>query len=325
MTKNPKFSIIIPVKEINDYIQDFIPINLNQSYKNFEIIILPNQNPENNPFKDKRVKIIPSGNVGPAEKRDLGVKKSAGEIIAFIDDDAYPEKDWLKNSLKFFQNPEIAAVGGPNLTPKESNFFQKVSGEVLASYLVSGPVNFRYKPGKEHVCDDLPSCNFLVRKSIFKKIKGFDTSFWPGEDTKLCLDIINQGKKIIYTPELLVYHHRRPTLKGYLKQIFTYAKHRGFFAKRYPKSSLKLSYMIPSLFVLGLVFGFFLALSNSFIALIYNSVLLFYFALVFLVSLTTKKISYILPFMAISFLTHITYGLGILKGLLMSNLKSKYR
>jgi len=325
MTK-PKFSIIIPVKEINDYIGKFIPINLKQTYKNFEIIILPNKKPKREiNFNDKRVRIIPSGNVGPAEKRDLGVKKSKGEIIAFIDDDAYPEKDWLNNSLPYFENLEIGAIGGPNLTPKESNFFQKVSGEVLSSYLVSGPVDFRYKPRAERETDDLPSCNFLVRKSIFNKIHGFDTSFWPGEDTKLCLDIINQGKKIIYTPKLLVYHHRRPTLNAYLKQIFTYAKHRGFFAKKYPKSSLKLSYMVPSLFVLGLFFGFFLTLSNQFLALIYNSVILFYFVLLFIFSLSTKKISHALPFIAISFLTHIAYGLGVLRGLFMLNLKSKYR
>jgi GT2 family glycosyltransferase len=322
-----KFSIIIPVKEINDYIRNFIPINLKQSYRDFEIIILPNEIPKDKKdnFKDKRVKIIPSGNIGPAEKRDLGVKKSKGEIIAFIDDDAYPEKDWLKNSLKFFQNPDVAAVGGPNLTPKESNFFQKVSGEVLASYLVSGPVNFRYKPGKEHECDDLPSCNFLVRKSMFNKIKGFDTSFWPGEDTKLCLDIINQGKKIIYTPKLLVYHHRRDNLKGYINQISTYAKHRGFFAKRYPKNSLKLSYAVPSLFVIGLIAGFFVSLFSSIIATIYNSVLLLYFLILFLFSLKTRKLNYILAFIAISFITHISYGLGFINGLFMKELKSKYR
>ncbi|MFQ6136538.1 MAG: glycosyltransferase [Candidatus Hydrothermarchaeales archaeon] len=55
----------------------------------------------------------------------MGIENSAGELLAFIDSDAYPRKDWLKNAVKYFSNPEIAAVGGPGLTPEEDNTLQK--------------------------------------------------------------------------------------------------------------------------------------------------------------------------------------------------------
>ena len=57
--------------------------------------------------------MIPTGKVRPAEKRDRGVRESNGEIVAIIDDDAYPESDWLTNAVRHFENPDIAAVGGP--------------------------------------------------------------------------------------------------------------------------------------------------------------------------------------------------------------------
>ena len=149
-----KFSIIIPVRELNDFIRRFVPIILQQSFQDFEIIILPN---EDSGEKFKKTHIIPSGNVGPAQKRDLGVRSSKGEIIAFIDDDAYPETHWLEKTLHHFADSEIGAVGGPNMTPPESNFFQHLSGDVLASPLVSGPFNYRYKKGRLISCEDLPS------------------------------------------------------------------------------------------------------------------------------------------------------------------------
>ena len=317
-----KISIIIPVKEINDYIRKFVPIILRQSFQNFEIIILPNQKSTE---KFKKTRIIPSGNVGPAQKRDLGVSKARGEIIAFIDDDAYPEKDWLKKALLDFSDKEVGMVGGPNLTPKESNFFQHLSGAVLASWIVSGPVYYRYIKSKKRYCDDLPSCNLLIRKKVFLKVRGFDTSFWPGEDTKLCFDVIKNGMKIVYNPEVAVYHHRRPDLKSYLKQIFTYSKYRGFFAKKYPETSLKLSYFIPSIFVLGIMSGLILSFFNLTFKTAYLSLLIIYFLILFLNSLKTKRLSFILPFILTAFLTHLFYGFGFLTGLLKKELRSRYR
>lgn len=73
---------------------------LEQTYKNFEVIILPdsfsNEEIDLEIFKDKRIKIIETGNIPPALKRAKGVEISKGEILAFLDDDTYPEKIGLK-------------------------------------------------------------------------------------------------------------------------------------------------------------------------------------------------------------------------------------
>ena len=96
--------------------------------------------------------------------------------------------------------------------------------------------------------DDYPSCNLFVRKDILDKIGGYRTDFWPGEDTLLCKDIIDNWKRIIYDPWVVVYHHRRPLFLPHLRQLGRYAFHRGYFCKRFPSNSLHLSYFIPTFF-----------------------------------------------------------------------------
>ncbi len=317
-----RFSIIIPVKEINDYIREFIPIILEQSFKDFEIIILPN---EKSGEKFKKTKIVPTGNVGPAEKRDIGAKIARGDILAFIDDDAYPEKNWLKNADVHFKTVEVAGLGGPQLTPQKSNYFQKLSGEVLSSFIVSGTEAHRYKISGKKECYDLPSCNLFIRKKDFENIGGFDTGFWPGEDTKLCLDIKKSGWKMLYTPDVVVHHHRRKDLRGYIKQIFEYASHRGYFVKKYPETSRKISYFVPSLFVFGLVIGLFLSLFNYYLFTVYSSILMIYFLLIFIAGIKSSKGVFIFDFVTLAFITHLIYGIGFLKGMFKKEIVNKYR
>ena len=245
-------SIIIPVVEINDYIRESVPEILKLDNQNFEIIIFPDKDTEET---FPKTRIIPTGKMGPAEKRDLAIKYAKGEILAFLDDDAYPQKDWLDKALRHFSGEEVAAVGGPAITPNDDTLFQKVSGAVFLS-AISGGNPDRYWPGKStKEVDDWPSVNLLVRKDLFSELGGFDSEYWPGEDTKLCLDIVKRGEKIIYDPEVLVYHHRRSGLGRHLRQIGSYGLHRGFFAKKYPETSLKFKYFIPTIWVLFLVLG----------------------------------------------------------------------
>ncbi|MBI4743240.1 MAG: hypothetical protein HY776_00140 [Actinobacteria bacterium] len=123
----------------------------------------------------------------------------------------------------------------------------------------------------------------IVRKSVLEQLGGFDTKFWPGEDTKLCLEITKKlNKKIIYSPDVLVYHHRRPLFTSHLKQVWSYALHRGYFVKRFPETSLRLTYFIPSIFVFGLMFGLIFALFNPIFRSIYLFGLSFYLICVFL-------------------------------------------
>ena len=313
-------SIIVAVKGDNPNLRECIEHCLKLDYPDFEILVLPD-NQINSYYPKTRV--IPTGELTPPQKRDMALDAARGEILAFLDDDAYPLNDWLNKAVKHFANPEIAAVGGPAVTPDSDSMRQKASGLVYGSLLVSGPYVYRYLPGKERLVDDFPSCNFLVRKSVMQEIGGFDTKFWPGEDTFLCLKIIKDlRKKIIYDPAVLAFHHRRSLFGGHLKQIANYAMHRGYFVKRFPKNSFKPAYFLPSVLVLGLTAGLTFSFIYPPLKAPYLSGLVFYLAIVFIFSIRIDFRLTFLVFWGIIF-SHLTYGLYFIRGLMSRKLKEE--
>ncbi len=310
-------SIIIPVKKINDYIHESIQHILSLDYEEYEILIFPDvESKENFP----KTTIITTGEIGPAEKRDLALRYAKGEILAFLDDDAYPRKDWLTNAVRHFKDPDIAAVGGPAVTPQNNNIWQKASGAVYSSWIASGGYGYRYVPTKPMEVDDFPTVNLLVRRDIFEKIGGFDSHYWPGEDTKFCLDITKKyRKKIIYDPEVLVYHYRRPLFMAHLKQISRYALHRGYFSRILPETSRRIGYFIPSLFLIGIVMGLPLSVMFTPAMPIYVGTLSLYTLLLVLTALmaciNTRNIAVGILTIPGIFFTHLTYGYFFIKGL----------
>lgn len=333
--RKPVFSVIIPVRTITTYIREAVDYLKKQSEKRFEIIIVTDKK-ERYPG----AKIVSSREPTPAYKRNLGAKIANGEILAFLDDDSYPSKDWLKNASKIFQSPiknqqlTVSGVCGPTLTPPNDNIYQKASGWVLASGLGSGGAGvYRNRVMPRREVDDFPSVNLLIRKADFEKVGGFDIKHWPGEDTKLCLDLTKKlGKRIIYDPGVLVYHHRRPVLVPHLKQISRYALRRGYFAKKFPETSLRVGYLLPSFFAYGLVLGGFLSLAFPIIYPIYYLIFSIY-CLLLLISglevlfkeknvLGVKKFYLAVLVMVSIFATHLVYGLLFPFGFFQKELKT---
>ena len=246
-----KVTIVIPLKADNAYIRETLARLKEIDYPDYEILVLPDA-----PYSwGDSAQVIPTGAVGPAAKRDTALEHARGEIVAFLDDDTFPAHDWLKNASKYFADARVAAIGGPAVTPATDSLLQQASGGVYTSLLGGGNYAYRYLPKQTKEVDDYPTCNLLVRRSVMQQLGGFDTTFWPGEDTKLCLDIVKLGMKIVYAPDVVVYHHRRPLFGGHLKQVRSYALHRGYFVKRFPETSLRPSYFLPTLLVAGLLVG----------------------------------------------------------------------
>ena len=316
-SKYPFVSIIVVAKGVSGYLAECIESCLALDYSEFEIIFLPDKEERLN---YKNVSVVPTGETGPAMKRNMGVKEAKGEIVAFIDDDVFPAKRWLKNAIRNFIDPEVAAVGGPAVTPDKDDVMQKASGLVYSSPLVSGEYTYRYIKGARKEVEDFPSCNLIVRKNIFERLGGFNTKFWPGEDTVLCLEITGKIKnKIIYEPEALVYHHRRRLFKEHLKQVTSYAKHRGYFVKRFPETSKKFSYFVPSIFTTGVIIGGIVSVFSPFIRIIYITILALYLLLAIEETIRFRSLL-IMPGIM---LTHLAYGVFFIKGLLSGKLEEE--
>jgi len=249
---DPLVSIVIACPKPSWMLEECLAAIKEQSYEKWECIVLPDEEVEGQRSEVKggeKIRYIATGKVRPAEKRNLGIKAAKGEIVAFIDDDAYPDTHWLEYAIKYFGDADIGGVGGPGVTPPGDKWMAHLGGRVYDNWLVSGNYHYRYRAGGVRMdVEDYPSCNLFVRRDLLEKIGGYRTDFWPGEDTLLCKDIIDNWKRIIYDPWVIVYHHRRPLFGAHLRQLGRYGFHRGYFCKRFPSNSLRLSYFIPTLF-----------------------------------------------------------------------------
>ena len=300
-----------------------------QTYRNFEVIVLPDAAIKDLPSRPG-LRQIATGKVRPAEKRNMGIDAAKGDIVAFIDDDAYPEQHWLENAVKYFGDPEIGAVGGPGVTPPGDSFLAKIGGRVYENFFVSGSYRYRYVGGRVlRDVDDYPSCNLLVRMDLLRSFGGYRTDFWPGEDTLLCRSIVCEEKKrIVYDPWTVVYHHRRPLFAPHLRQLGRYGFHRGYFVKRFPENSLHLAYFVPSAFAL---YTFLLAMvvasvpfwplsDNKDVVLavaalwLFAAPMVFYLLLTGLSSFAWNPVRWLLTWLGV-FLSHVWYGIRFMQGL----------
>jgi GT2 family glycosyltransferase len=314
-------SIIIPFQKVTAYLHETLQHIAALEGQSFEVILLPDQKLNSSEINTYHfeTQILPTGAVSPAIKRDIGAKHSNGEFLAFIDDDAYPSADWLSKVIDLFDDDTVTAVGGPQITPDSNSFWQQVSGAIFLSCL-NGRVVWRYWPAtKGFDVDDWPSVNLVVRKKDFFSVGGFDSAYWPGEDTKLCHDLIGARKnnRIVYEPAARVFHHRRAGIGKHLKQIGNYGLHRGFFAKKFPKTSFKPVYFAPSCFFTFALFGWLSLYSYPLSNLFYVGWILYGLAIIastWSIYHKIKKISVAtatIPFMIV---THFWYGARFLQG-----------
>jgi cellulose synthase/poly-beta-1,6-N-acetylglucosamine synthase-like glycosyltransferase len=317
MSSKPLVSIIIPCKEVDDYTQECVEHCMRLDYPNFEIILLPD-------YSDKPIDgvvIIATEPVSPGVKRNIGVKNSIGEFCAFIDNDAYPRSDWLTSALKYFKDTEVGGVGGPGLTPEADGFMQKAGGYVLSSFMV-GNLSSRYKTKSCFESDDIHSCNFIARKTVIEAAGGWNEKYWPGEDTLMCLAIKKLGKKLIESSDVVVYHHRRSLFKPHLRQVSRFGEHRGFFAKKFPENSAKLTYFFPSLLVFSLLLGVALSLFFPFfVYIVLLGIVVYLVSSLIAAAMQVRNAKLLFSVWLGIIVTHIIYGSFFLSGLIKRDLK----
>ena len=199
-------------------------------YPAFEVIVVddgssPPLAPLVEPFG---VRLIRTPNHGLSAARNVGMTAARGDIVAYIDDDAYPDVDWLKYLACTFQAGPYVAVGGPNLPPPTSNAF----AECVAN-APGGPVHVLVTDTEaEHI----PGCNMAFRKSALEAVGGFDSQFRSaGDDVDLCWRLQERGWKIGYSPAAVVWHHRRSSLRSYWGQQRGYGRAEALLERKWPE------------------------------------------------------------------------------------------
>lgn len=327
MMKEYTFSFIIPTKKCTKYLlTENLPAFAGQNYSHFEVLILTDDTKSFGDIQKKYPWLTILFSKGrPGVKRDYGAKKANGDILCFIDDDAYIPKRWMEKAAKIIrQHPDEVAFAGPGDLPPDSTYWEQVFHEVMLSYLGSGGYSYRFRKEPMRSVDDYPSMNVLFQKKTFLELGGFKNEYWPGEDSKLAEDLLQQkGKQILYHPDLMIYHHRRNSLISHIIQHKQYGAMRGRFFGQGDRNSRKLTYLIPSGFVIYLVVFLILGLLSNEISdtLITGFSIPFWIYLFLLITqVLIRTVSTSNPHVQLGVffvipLTHIIYGYFFIKGL----------
>jgi len=293
------------------------------------VAVAPDRNPEviktlkEQDYPSDKYEILIKRGPNASVNRNVGVKEAKGEIIAFIDDDAIVEKNWLIKAERFFvDHPEIDVVGGPQLTPLEDNWWGYISGIALANMLGGASIRNRYRKGLLNLNSDerdLTTANVFCRREVFLKAK-FNSNFWPGEDPVFFNELVSKGKRLAYYPDLYVYHRRRDNMLSFIKQIFSYGFVRpGIKSIKKTKKSSFL-FLVPSIFVLYLFFlPLLFRMKNVFFLplLVYIIIVSIISVIFFIKEKKYKYLMILLPF--IFLLIHVSYGFGFIFGFLKAS------
>jgi GT2 family glycosyltransferase len=251
----------------------------------------------------------------PGRARNIGAKYSTSNILFFLDDDAKISRESLESAIKKFEDPQVGAVGGPNITLEPANYWQRVSGLVLSSPLASASMGWRYRRAIEESREvdetRLTSCNLLVRKDVFEKVGGFPEDFFPGEEIVLLHRIRKFGYKIIYDPSFVAAHRRRG-FWGHIKSVFGYGYGR-MLAISVDREIFKPLFAAPSL-------GLFIYLFSVLYLPVFAFLTLGYLFLIILESLRLSArnagIKYFPGLVLLIPLHHLAYALGFIWGAL---------
>jgi len=227
MTPLPFISIIIPAKNEEQLVRGcLVSLHaLDYPKEKIEIIIVDGLSTDRTASVAREMGAIVISNakqtVSPG--RNIGFENARGELVAFTDADCIVDKKWLINCVHYFEDENVACVGGPNLTPENESDFGKAVGFVFDQPIfAAGSIHARELNDIKEV-SSLPGCNAIYRRSVLTQVMPLDESMLTADDTILNREIIDLGYKLLYTPDVIVLHYRRPTPWRLWKQFYRYA------------------------------------------------------------------------------------------------------
>ena len=172
--------------------------------------------------------LIRTPNRGLSRARNAGLARATGEIVAYIDDDAYPDPEWLTYLAATFLTTPHAGVGGPNLAPPGDGPIAE-----CVARAPGGPVHVLLT---DSVAEHIPGCNMAFRKAWLDIIGGFDPQFrTAGDDVDVCWRLQARGWTLGFHPAAVVWHHRRNLLRTYWRQQIGYGRAEAMLERKWPE------------------------------------------------------------------------------------------
>jgi GT2 family glycosyltransferase len=226
---SPKVSVVVCSCNGAQTIAETLAALEDLEYPDYEIIVIDDgSSDQTSAIASKHnVRLICTENNGLSVARNHGLAAATGEIIAYIDDDAFPDPHWLTYLAAAFLRTDHAGIGGPNFA---------VPGDgAIADCVANAPGGPIHVLLSDDLAEHIPGCNMAFRREKLLAIGGFDPRFRvAGDDVDICWRLQERGWTLGFAPSAVVWHHRRNSIKGYLKQQFGYAKAEALLAEKWP-------------------------------------------------------------------------------------------
>ncbi|HLT88335.1 MAG TPA: glycosyltransferase [Sphingobacterium sp.] len=318
------FSIVIPLYNRPQEIDELLESLTQQQYSPFEVIVV--EDGSSKPAKHvvesycDRLDIhyYEKKNEGQGFARNFGFARAKGDYFIVFDSDIIVPEDYLKQVVTGIQRDGWDAFGGPDAAHPSFTNIQKAISYSMTSPFTTGGI----RGNKQHVGQFHPrSFNMGISRKVYEHTQGFKLAR-RSEDIEFSIRMMQQGFRVGLIPEAFVYHKRRATFQQFFKQTYGFGKGRIDIYKLFPQE-LKLVHALPALFVAGLSVLILLNLINwgtlgkipvlPLLCCIGNIVLLIYTFLLFLHAWSSIKSIRVAGLGVVAAYTQlIAYGLGFI-------------
>jgi O-antigen biosynthesis protein len=244
-----KISVVIATKDRPKELNTCLESIQKQNYSDFEVIIVDDGSSTNNSIFYKKIindaKISTaeiyyyrnSNNKGRSFSRNLGIKKSKGEIVAFIDDDAVPKNNWLYELVNILENNDISGVGGKIIPFPNQNF-----------YFI--PPTYNKSDKVVPVKNIIQEGNCAFKKNALEDVNGFDPKItFAHEGKDLSIRLNKNGYKLFYTPKAIIFHSpSNPNkINKFLKRAYIFGISDAYINKKYHQGIWRLLFNFNSI------------------------------------------------------------------------------
>jgi GT2 family glycosyltransferase len=225
----PKVSVVVCAYNAGATIADTLEGLADLAYPDYEVIVVNDGSTDSTAEIAGKfdVQLISTPNRGLSRARNTGLWRSAGEIVAYVDADARPDPHWLHYLVATFEEGEFGAVGGPNISPHGDG--------LLAECISNAPGNPTHVMLADRVAEHIPGCNMAFRRDLLTRLGGFDPRFREaGDDVDICWRLQDAGATIGFSPSAVVWHHRRNSIRAFLRQQVGYGAAEGQLEEKWP-------------------------------------------------------------------------------------------
>ena len=305
-----RYSVIIPVYNRPDEVDELLGSLAVQTFRDFEVIIVEDGSsvPCEGVVGDYRdrmdIHYYYKPNSGPGQTRNYGAERSRGEYLLILDSDCILPEGYLAAVEAELRREPADAFGGPDRAHDSFTSVQKAINYAMTSFFTTGGI----RGGKKKMDRFYPrSFNMGIRAEVYRALGGFSRMRF-GEDIDFSIRIFKAGYRCRLFPQAWVWHKRRTDFWKFFKQVHNSGIARINLYKKYPES-LKLVHLLPAAFTVGVA----LVLQAAFFC-VWSLGLLGIFVLVIFLDASLKNKSPKIGILSViaAFIQLVGYGTGFL-------------